>query len=84
MKRFDIIIFVIAAISVSFLLFGCSEKVPPNPTALIPVECQFAPIPPLKMMVVNPKDDVEIDMRIHEQRHLMQETLRKCKKAKAS
>lgn len=85
MKRiFDIVVFAVAAIAVSILLFGCGATVQPNPTVLVPVECQFAPIPPLKMMVKNPSDDVEIDMRAHEQRHLMQETLRKCKRVKAS
>lgn len=84
MKRIDIVVFVVAAIAVAFLFFGCSAKVPPNPIVEVPVECQFAPIPPLKMMVKNPDDDVEIDLRGHEQRHLMQETLRKCKKVKAN
>lgn len=82
MKKIDVVAFVVLSMLVSFLFFGCSEKevVPPNPVVQIPIGCSFAPIPPLKMMVTNPKDDVEIDLRIQQQNDLAKETLKKCKR----
>ena len=77
-------IFKVLVLFATFIFLGCSEKLPPNPTVLIPIECQFAPIPPLKMMVINPSDDIEIGLRIQEQSDLKTETLRKCRKVKAN
>ncbi|MGW8169615.1 MAG: hypothetical protein ACWGHH_06390 [Sulfurovaceae bacterium] len=82
MKKIDMIIFVIMTIAVAFLFFGCGKKeaVLPNPIVEVPIGCTFAPIPPLRMMVINPEDDIEIDLRIQEQSELKTSTLLKCKR----
>lgn len=82
MKKIDLLLFAIMTIVVSFLFFGCSKKevVPANPVVQIPVGCAFDPIPPLKMMVKNPNDDIEIDLRIQEQSDFKTSALLKCKK----
>lgn len=80
--KIDVLIFIVMSIAAAFLLFGCGEKevVPPNPIVQVPVGCTFEPIPPLKMMVINPKSKVEIDLRIQQQSDLKTEALLKCKR----
>lgn len=63
--------------SLLILLVGCGSQ---SPTVFIPVKCEPVIIPSLKSMVKNPKDDVEIALRILQQSEMKTNGLHKCQK----